>query len=56
MHNKDFETVGVITYPWPNTNAGLANLSRQKRPQVSLTHLPLVPYKCVSESGQHWFR
>ena len=23
---------------------------------TSLTHLPLVPYICVSESGQHWFR
>ena len=21
-----------------------------------LTHLPLVPHICVSESGQHWFR
>ena len=21
-----------------------------------LTHLPLVPYICVNESGQHWFR
>ena len=21
-----------------------------------LTHLPLVPHVCVSESGQHWFR
>ena len=23
---------------------------------VTLTPLPLVPQKCVSESGQHWFR
>ena len=23
---------------------------------VALTHLPLVPHACVSESGQHWFR
>ena len=22
----------------------------------ALTHLPLVPHLCVSESGQHWFR
>ena len=21
-----------------------------------LTHLPLVPHICVSESAQHWFR
>ena len=25
-------------------------------PNYYLTHLPLVPHKCVSESGQHWFR
>ena len=24
--------------------------------QCMLTHLPLVPHICVSESGQHWFR
>ena len=24
--------------------------------QPLLTHLPLVPHICVSESGQHWFR
>ena len=23
---------------------------------IHLTHLPLVPHICVSESGQHWFR
>ena len=23
---------------------------------TSLTHLPLVPHKCVNELGQHWFR
>ena len=23
---------------------------------TALTHLPLVPHICVSESGQHWFR
>ena len=23
---------------------------------ILLTHLPLVPHICVSESGQHWFR
>ena len=25
-------------------------------PLLILTHLPLVQHKCVSESGQHWFR
>ena len=24
--------------------------------RASLTHLPLVPLMCVSESGRHWFR
>ena len=27
-----------------------------KSQQLILTHLPLVPYICISESGQHWFR
>ena len=26
MHNKGIESLDVITYPWPNTNTGLANL------------------------------
>ena len=26
------------------------------KPFSDLTHLPLVPHICVSESGQHWFR
>ena len=25
-------------------------------PQLTLTHLPLVPHICFSETGQHWFR
>ena len=32
------------------------SIDKQFYMYIILTHLPLVPHKCVSELGQHWFR
>ena len=46
--------VGPAMQPW-TCNMGLP-VSYSTSQIHGLTHLPLVPHICVSESGQHWFR
>ena len=46
----------VALQPWPSLlTKYILNYINLKYICISLTHLPLVPHICVSESGQHWF-
>ena len=55
--------VDVITYTWPNPDAGLTNIYLENRSLAlptmwlfNLTHWGRVTHICVAELGHHWFR
>ena len=54
MCNPDFEMPDVEFMM--RIREGKDILVLCKVAMYSLTHLPLVPHICISESGEHWFR